>query len=105
MLPFENPANAEAAPASIPRPPGRTCRTYAELVDAIAVRVIERLKFEAGPEIIGWVNYHNKVCPLFKDPSGGLFLNEDGWASTRRYPLTRSDDDYGNRVPGAEFRF
>jgi hypothetical protein len=41
VLPFENPANAEAAPASIPRPPGRTCRTYAELVDAIAVRVIE----------------------------------------------------------------
>ena len=69
------------------------------------VRVIERLKFEAGPEIMGWVNYHNKVCPLFKDPSGGLFLNEDGWVSTRRYPLTRSDDDYGNKVPGAEFRF
>jgi hypothetical protein len=67
------------------------------------VRVIERLKFEPGPEIAGWVNYHNKVCPLFKDPSGGLFLNDDGWASTRRYPLTRDDDDY--RKSGGGFRF
>ncbi len=69
------------------------------------VRAIARLKFEPGPEVAGWVNYSNKVYPLFKDPNGNLFLNEDGWASTRRYPLTRTDDDYRNWKPGGGFRF
>ena len=68
------------------------------------VRNISRLKFEAGPEIAGWVNYRNKVYPLFKDPGGALYLDEDGWASTRHYPLTRDDDNYASRKPGG-FRF
>ena len=67
------------------------------------VRVIARLKFDPGPQIVGWFNYDNKVCPLFKDPVGDLFLNEDGWASTRRYPLTRTGDEY--RRSGGGFRF
>ena len=67
--------------------------------------MISRLKFAAGPEIAGWVNYRNKVYPLFKDPNGALFLNEDGWASTRRYPLTQADDDYAGWKPGSGFRF
>ena len=69
------------------------------------VRTIERLKFEAGPEIAGWVNYHGKVYPLFKDPRGNLYLNEDGWASTRPYPLTREGDDYRGWKGGSGFRF
>lgn len=68
------------------------------------IRTISRLKFEAGPEIAGWVNYRNKVYPLFKDPGGALYLDEDGWASTRHYPLTRDDDNYASRKPGG-FRF
>ena len=35
--------------------------------------------------------------------TGDLFLNEDGWASTRRYPLTRTGDEY--RRSGGGFRF
>jgi hypothetical protein len=69
------------------------------------VRTIARLKFEAGPQIVGWVNYNNKVYPLFEGPGGELFLNEDGWASTRHYPLTRADDDYRSWKPGGGFRF
>ena len=68
------------------------------------IKTVSRLKFEAGPEIAGWVNYRNKVYPLFKDPGGALYLNEDGWASTRRYPLSLGDDDYRSRKPGG-FRF
>ena len=56
------------------------------------VRTISRLKFEAGPEIAGWVNHRNKVYPVFRDPQGALYLNEDGWTSTRRYPLTAERD-------------
>ena len=69
------------------------------------VRTISRLKFAPGPEIAGWVNYHNKVYPLFRDPGGDLFLNEDGWASTRPYPLTRTGDDYKSWRLGGGFRF
>ena len=69
------------------------------------VRTVSRLKFETGPEIAGWANYKNKVCPVFKDPNGNLFLNEDGWASTRHSPLTRTDDDYRNWKSGAGFHF
>ncbi len=68
------------------------------------VRTIARLKFEAGPEIAGWVNYRNKVHPLFKDPGGAFYLDEDGWASTRRYPLTLAEDHFSSRKPGG-FRF
>jgi hypothetical protein len=49
------------------------------------------------------VNYRNKVHPVFTDPKGNLYLNEDGWASTRRYPLTHERDDTRNPAPG--FRF
>ena len=66
------------------------------------VHTIARLKFEAGPEIAGWVNYRNKVYPLFKDPGGALYLDEDGWVSTRSYPLTRCEDH--SPKPGG-FRF
>ena len=68
------------------------------------IRTISRLKFEAGPEIVGWVNYRNKVYPLFKDPGGAYYLDEDGWASTRHYPLTRDEDDFKSWKPGG-FRF
>jgi hypothetical protein len=68
------------------------------------VRTISRLKFEPGPEIAGWVNFNNKVYPLFRDPGGDLFLNEDGWVSSRHYPLTRTDDDFRAWKPGG-FRF
>jgi hypothetical protein len=51
------------------------------------------------------VNYHNKIYPLFKDPGGNLFLNEDGWASTRHYPLTRTDGDTRIGKSDAGFRF
>lgn len=68
------------------------------------VRTISRLKFEAGPEIVGWVNYRNRVYPLFKDPGGALYLDEDGWASTRHYPLVRGEDEMtGGKTSG--FRF
>ena len=67
------------------------------------IRTISRLKFEPGPEIAGWVNYRNKVHPLFKDPGGALYLDEDGWVSNRRYPLTL-DDGLKSRKPGG-FRF
>ena len=67
------------------------------------LRTIARLKFEAGPDIAGWVNYRGKVYPVFIDPKGNLYLNEDGWASTRRYPLTHERDDTRNPAPG--FRF
>jgi len=67
------------------------------------LRTIARLKFEAGPDVAGWVNYRNKVYPVFTDPRGNLYLNEDGWASTRRYPLTHERDDTRNPAPG--FRF
>jgi hypothetical protein len=67
------------------------------------VRTIARLKFEPGPAVVGWVNYNNKVCPVFTDPNGKLFLNADGWASTQAYPLTRGDED--DRGEDAEFRF
>ena len=65
------------------------------------IRTISRIKFEAGPEIAGWVNYRNKIHPVFKDPGGALFLDEDGWVSSRRYPLTFED---GVKKPGG-FRF
>ena len=68
------------------------------------VRTISRLKFEAGPAVAGWVNYRNKVYPLFQDPGGALYLDEDGWASTRRYPLTLDEDAVKKRKPGG-FRF
>jgi len=68
------------------------------------IRTISRLKFEAGPEIAGWVNYRGKVYPLFKDPDGALFLDEDGWVSSRRYPLTLAEDNFKIRKPGG-FRF
>jgi len=71
--------------------------------DGFRVRTISRLKFESGPEIAGWVNYRNKIHPLFKDPGGALYLDEDGWVSSRRYPLTL-DDGSKNRKPGG-FRF
>ena len=63
------------------------------------LRTISRIKFESGPEIAGWVNYRNKIHPLFKDPGGALYLDEDGWVSSRRYPLTL-DDGSKNRKPG-----
>jgi hypothetical protein len=68
------------------------------------IKTISRLKFEAGPEIAGWVNYRGKVHPVFKDPGGALFLDEDGWVSSRRYPLTLGDGDFKPRKPGG-FRF
>ena len=68
------------------------------------VRTIARIKFESGPAIAGWVNYRNKVYPLFRDPDGALFLDEDGWVSSRRYPLTLAEDNFKNRNPGG-FRF
>ena len=71
--------------------------------DGFRVRTISRIKFEAGPEIAGWVNYRGKIHPLFKDPGGALYLDEDGWVSSRRYPLTL-DDASKNRKPGG-FRF
>ena len=71
--------------------------------DGFRVRTISRLKFESGPEIAGWVNYRGKIHPLFKDPGGALYLDEDGWVSSRRYPLTL-DDGSKNRKPGG-FRF
>jgi hypothetical protein len=37
----ENPAPAEAAPAPIPQAGGRIARSYCELVDAIALRLVE----------------------------------------------------------------
>jgi hypothetical protein len=67
------------------------------------VRTIARLKFAAGPEVAGWVNYRNKVYPVFRDPKGTLYLNEDGWASTRHYPLTAERDDHRDMTP--RFRF
>jgi len=71
--------------------------------DGFRIRTISRIKFESGPEIAGWVNYRNKIHPLFKDPGGALYLDEDGWVSSRRYPLTL-DDGSKNRKPGG-FRF
>jgi len=71
--------------------------------DGFRVRTISRIKFESGPEIAGWVNYRGKIHPLFKDPGGALYLDEDGWISSRRYPLTL-DDGSKNRKPGG-FRF
>jgi len=71
--------------------------------DGFRVRTISRIKFESGPEIAGWVNYRGKIHPLFKDPGGALYLDEDGWVSSRRYPLTL-DDGSKNRKPGG-FRF
>ena len=71
--------------------------------DGFRVKTISRIKFEAGPEIAGCVNYRNKIHPLFKDPGGALYLDEDGWVSSRRYPLTL-DDGSKNRKPGG-FRF
>jgi hypothetical protein len=68
------------------------------------VRTISRIKFEAGPAIAGWVNYRNKVCPLFQDPGGALYLDEDGWASSRRYPLAL-DDGVAKTRKSAGFRF
>ena len=65
------------------------------------LRTISRIKFAAGPEIAGWVNYRGKVHPVFKDPGGALFLDEDGWVSSRRYPLTFEG---GAKKPGG-FRF
>lgn len=44
-----------------------------------------------------------KVHPVFKDPGGALFLDEDGWVSSRRYPLT-FEDGSKIRKPGG-FRF
>jgi hypothetical protein len=67
--------------------------------DGFRVRTISRIKFESGPEIAGWVNYRGKIHPLFKDPGGALYLDEDGWVSSRRYPLTL-DDGSKNRKPG-----
>jgi len=68
------------------------------------VRTISRLKFDAGPEIAGWVNYRNKVYPVFKDPGGAFYLDDDGWASTRHYPLIRGEDDFKSSEPSS-FRF
>ncbi len=68
------------------------------------LRTISRIKFEPGPAIAGWVNYRGKVHPLFQDPGGAFYLDEDGWASTRRYPLTLDDDAARKRKPGG-FRF
>jgi len=68
------------------------------------IRAISRLKFEPGPPIAGWVNYRGKVHPLFQDPGGALFLDEDGWVSSRRYPLTLAEDNFKNCKPGG-FRF
>lgn len=66
------------------------------------VRTISRLTFEAGPEIAGWVNHLGKVYPVFRDPKGGLYLNEDGWVSTRRYPLT-AERDVPRAMPRLKF--
>jgi len=57
----------------------------------------------AGPEIAGWVNYRNKVYPVFKDPGGAFYLDDDGWASTRHYPLIRGEDEMSGKPSG--FRF
>jgi len=47
------------------------------------LRTISRIKFESGPAIAGWVNYRGKVYPLFQDPGGALYLDEDGrWNAT-----------------------
>jgi len=60
---------------------------------------------ESRPLVIDLIgNYRGKVHPLFKDPGGALFLDEDGWVSTRRYPLTLAEDNFKSRKPGG-FRF
>ncbi len=67
------------------------------------VRTISRLKFDSGPEIAGWGNYRGTNQPLLKDPGGALYLDEDGWVSSRRYPLTLDDGSKIRKSGG--FRF
>ena len=52
------------------------------------LRTISRIKFEPGPAIAGWVNYRGKVFPLFQDPGGALYLDEDGWVVVATVRLT-----------------
>jgi len=68
------------------------------------LRTISRIKFESGPAIAGWVNYRGKVYPLFQDPGGALYLEEEAWPRPRRYPLTLDEDAVKKRKPGG-FRF
>jgi len=66
------------------------------------IRTISRLKFEPGPDIAGWVNHRGKVYPVFREPKGGFYLNEDGWTSTRPYPLT-AERDIPRNMPRLSF--
>ena len=59
--------------------------------------------FEPGPAVAGWVNYKNKVHPVFKDSGGKLFLNEDGWAAARQQPLKGDRDRLRKPDDGFDF--
>jgi hypothetical protein len=67
-------------------------------------KVISRLTFAPGPPVAGWVNYRNKVYPVFRDQGGKLFLNQDGWVASRVYPL-RTDRDANRPRPDDGFDF
>lgn len=58
------------------------------------VGVISRLRFERGPEVVGWANYKGHVYPLYSDGQGGVYLEEIGWTATSLNPLRRAADDY-----------
>jgi hypothetical protein len=58
------------------------------------VTTVKRLRFERGPEVVGWVNYRGKQHPIFKDEKGKLYLDQDGWVRLANRPLQRSAEDY-----------
>jgi hypothetical protein len=68
-------------------------------------KVVARLMFEPGPAISGWVNYKNKVHPVFKDANGRLFLNEEGWVAARQQPLKGDRDHVRTGKPDDGFDF
>jgi hypothetical protein len=57
------------------------------------VGMIKRLRFERGPEVVGWANYKNRIYPLFSDGQGGLYLEVTGWTATNQRPLRRYPND------------
>ena len=57
------------------------------------VGIIKRLRFERGPEVVGWANYKNRIYPLFSDGQGGLYLEETGWTATDQRPLRRNPNE------------
>ena len=66
-------------------------------------KIISRLMFEPGPPVSGWVNYKNKIHPVFKDGSGRLFLNEEGWVAARQQPLKGDRDHLRKPDDGFDF--